>query len=271
MKESSKQLIRKVSEVNKNLSSFQLDVYSSGAAFFIFISVIPFFLIMLYIIPRLSLSQDTIIQFLFRIVPEDFKGSVGAYIRELYNQSHVILPISVISLFWSASRGIIAITKGLNKINNVEETRNYFVVRGIGILYVVILIVGVVLTTALGVFGRRFFAFISNDYEVLYDVIEWIYHYSDLILILVIFILFLFFYKVLPAKHIILRHQIPGALFSSIVWWGFTQLFSLYILNYNAFSIYGSIALIIIFLLWLYAGMYFLLIGAWINYRISLK
>lgn len=271
MREASKRLFHRLRETLRNLSSFQLDVYSSGAAFFIFISMIPFTLIVLSIIPRTSFSQAEINTLVTKFIPEDFQIAASALLRDLYYRSKTVLSLSIITLLWSSSRGIMAITKGLNRINFVEENRNYFVVRAIAILYTVLLVIGVVALIVLGVFGKRIFRMVEQNYEELHGIAITIYHYSDMIMILILFILFLFMYKFLPARHMILKEQLPGALLATVIWWGFTELFSYFILHFNAYSMYGSMAMVVILLVWIYAGIYFFFFGAWLNHRISLR
>lgn len=271
MKDSYKRLAQKYKDTIGNLSSFQLDVYSSGAAFFIFISFIPFIMIVLYIITHTSLTQPDIISFLEVYMPDDFEIIIANIINDIFSRSKVILPLSIIACIWSSSRGIMAITKGLNRINYVEETRNYFLVRFFSSLYTVLMVAGVVILITLGAFGKRIFNILTKEYDELHYIISMIFKNSDLILFVLIFLMFMFMYCVLPARHMSFLRQIPGALIASFIWIGFTRLFSYYINNYNAYSIYGSLAFIIVFLLWIYAGIYFMFIGAWINYRLSLR
>ena len=266
-----KRLAGKCGETLKNLSSFQLDVYSSGSAFFIFISIIPFIMIVISLVPYFSFTQADVITQIDRFIPDDFHVATEVLVKDLYNRSRAILPVSVIALLWSSSRGILAITKGLNRLNFVEENRNYFIVRGLAMLYTVLLVIGVVLLVFMGVFGKRIFRLVETNYPELHDMASTIYQYSDLITILVLFILFLFMYTFLPAKHMILRQQMPGALLATLVWWGFTELFSYYTLHYNAYSMYGSLSMVVIMLVWIYAGLYFFFFGAWLNHRMSLR
>ncbi len=271
MKETCRQYLQKCRKILVDLTSFQLDVYSSGAAFFIFISIIPFFLIILFIIPYISLTQSEVIAASERMIPEDFQAAAFALIRELYVRSNAILPMSIIALLWSASRGIMAITKGLNRIRGIEENRNYFIVRLIAMIYTVLLVAGVLLLIFLGVFGKRIFRLIDQYFEALRPVAAVIMQYSDITMVVVLFLLFLFMYKFLPAGRMRLKRQIPGAILATFVWWGFTKLFSDYILYYNAYSMYGSLAMVIIFMVWIYAGIYFFFIGAWMNQRLEEK
>ena len=271
MKDASKRLFNRFRETLRNLSSFQLDVYSSGAAFFIFVSLIPFTLIVLSISPRDMFSQAEISTLITKFIPEDFQVAAAALIRDLYYRSNTVLSLSIITLLWSSSRGIMAITKGLNRINFVEENRNYFVVRAIAILYTILMVIGVVVLIILGVFGKRIFRMVEQNYENMHSLAIAIYHYSDMIMILVLFFLFLFMYKFLPARHMILKEQLPGALLATLIWWGFTELFSYFILHFNAYSMYGSLAMVVILLIWIYAGLYFFFFGAWLNHRLSLR
>ena len=271
MRDASKRLFNRFRETLRNLSSFQLDVYSSGAAFFIFISMIPFALIVLSIFTRTSFSQSEINTLVTRFIPDDFQVAASALLHDLYYRSKTVLSVSIITLLWSSSRGIMAITKGLNRINFVEENRNYFVVRALAILYTLLLVIGVAALILLGVFGKRIFRMVEMNYEELHGVAITIYHYSDMIMILILFFLFLFMYKFLPARHMILKEQLPGALLATLIWWGFTELFSYFILHFNAYSMYGSMAMVVILLVWIYAGLYFFFFGAWLNHRLSLR
>ena len=59
--------------------------------------------------------------------------------------------------------------------------------------------------------------------------------------------------------------QLPGAVFSCIVWYVASWFFSQYLDNYNGFSTYGSMATIIIIMIYMYMMMYILMVGAYLN------
>ena len=52
---------------------------------------------------------------------------------------------------------------------------------------------------------------------------------------------------------------------AAVGWAGFSYLYSFYINNITNFSVYGSITLVIFFLMWMYVCFYILFIGAEIN------
>ena len=65
------------------------------------------------------------------------------------------------------------------------------------------------------------------------------------------------------------REQLPGAVCATAGWMGFSLAFSLYfsrIVGKNYSYMYGSLAAIVLLLLWLYACMCILFFGAEINY-----
>ena len=270
MKDSQKTFVQNCKKLGRTFASYQLDVYSSGASFFIFISIIPFLVVILSLLPYTPITETDLILVIGRIIPEELVPTLRAILHELFNRSRAILPISAVIALWSAARGVMAIAKGLNRINYVEETRNYFVFRLVAMLYTILFVAGVFIMMTLGVFGRRIFYMFVNNFPEIGARFFWVYDFSDTIVIAVLFLLFFFMFLILPSKRMHPRYQFPGAIFASIVWWAFTKLFSIYIMNYNAYSMYGSLTAIVIFLVWIYAGMYFMFVGAWINYRYML-
>ena len=62
----------------------------------------------------------------------------------------------------------------------------------------------------------------------------------------------------------------PGAAFASVAWLAISRLVLVYVDIFPNISImYGSLAGIVIAMLWLYFCMYFLLLGAMVNYFLS--
>jgi membrane protein len=77
--------------------------------------------------------------------------------------------------------------------------------------------------------------------------------------------LFAMIYTFVPSAKMTFVYQIPGAVFSAVVWYIFSWLFSLYVDLSGYFSVYGSIATLMIMMIWLYFCIYIFMIGAFIN------
>ncbi len=264
-------LINRFMEFMDQLKKNHVDVYSASAAFFIFVSIIPFLLVLLTLIPYTPITKSDLLSAIVELLPSEMDALGINIIDELYGKSPAILSISVVAAIWSAARGVQAITKGLNEISGIDESRNYIVMRIWSAFYTLFMIVAVVLVLVGGVFGRRIRDLAERYFYEFPVSVKAIFGYRDIIMIAVLFFLFLFFYTVLPAQKMKIRKQVPGSIFSAVGWWIFSGLFSIYTMHYNSYSMYGSLATVIIMMLWLYAGMYIMFIGAQINYCLTFR
>jgi membrane protein len=77
---------------------------------------------------------------------------------------------------------------------------------------------------------------------------------------------FMLVYMNVPNRKSKVRYEMPGAVFSTVVWLVYSWAFSFYISNFANYSAtYGSLATIVIFMLWLYWTMNIVFVGAEIN------
>ena len=77
-------------------------------------------------------------------------------------------------------------------------------------------------------------------------------------------------YSTIPQKKLSFFSVLPGSILSATGWIGFSYLFSFYIDNFSNYSAtYGSLTAIVLSMLWLYACMYIVFIGAEINQILS--
>ena len=66
------------------------------------------------------------------------------------------------------------------------------------------------------------------------------------------------------------KTQLVGAAATAVGWLGFSYVFSIYIMHYSRYSfLYGSLAAIVLLMLWVYFCVYMLLIGAELNKHID--
>lgn len=98
-------------------------------------------------------------------------------------------------------------------------------------------------------------------------VFDTLFKYGKYLCMLVFLILFfLLVYMNFPNRKSKLRYEFWGALFSTIAWLVYSWAFSFYISNFANYSItYGSLATVVIFILWLYGTMNIVFVGAEIN------
>ena len=81
---------------------------------------------------------------------------------------------------------------------------------------------------------------------------------------------FVLLYTIVPSSKQNPWQQLPGALFAAICWLLFSFGFSLYFSNFSNYSyMYGSLAAVVLLMLWLYFCICILFIGAEINTLLS--
>jgi membrane protein len=78
--------------------------------------------------------------------------------------------------------------------------------------------------------------------------------------ILFIFVVGLIFYFV-PNAKVRFRDVWVGAVLTGLLWRGALELFSAYVRDLSRFSVHGSIAAVVVFLLWVYVSAVILLYG----------
>ena len=129
-----------------------LDVYSAGSAFYLFISIIPFFVALFSIVPFTPISRQDVLG-LSSMLPSEFDILVQAVTAEAYVKSSARLWIALVIAIWSAARGIMYMTKGLNEIYDVTEKRNYLILRLWAAIYTLFIVVAIVILLVMGVFA----------------------------------------------------------------------------------------------------------------------
>ena len=118
----------------------------------------------------------------------------------------------------------------------------------------------------LGVFGNTLLTLISLRFPSTVYVTKIIIDIKNVFLTVYAVVIFTLLYRFVPGITMKLSEHIPGAVLASAGWMLYSYGFSMYIDRFNGFaSTYGSMTTMILFMLWLYFGMYITLIGAEIN------
>lgn len=262
-------MVQKLYLIGKDFSAQMkkqnISAHAASIAFFFFLSIVPMLMVLCMIIPYTPLTEENLTETVADIIPDKVEPLVESLIAEVYDKSAGSLSIAVIATLWSAAKGVMALMHGLNAVNGVEEKRNYFVVRGVACLYTVVMLVVVILSLFLNVFGNQLVNLALHRFPQLQRLAAFIMNFRFLVVWAVLILLFAAIYAYVPDDKLKLKEQIPGAAFSAVVWSIFSWGFSVYVDYSNSYGIYGSLAIIIIILLWMYFCMYIIMVGAYIN------
>lgn len=247
----------------KSLEEDHVNAYAAHAAFFIIISAFPLIMLIFNLIKFTPVTRDFLVNAADSIFPAALEPIAHSLIIELFeNTSGTAISITAILTVWSASKGVMAIIKGLNSVFDIKEKRGYFRLRLVSSLYTIVFVVGIVLSLIMMVFGNALLKMCKNHIPLLYDVAEWIISMRIIYIPVILTLLFVGLYKLVNNKKYSFLSHIPGALFSAIGWMGFSYFYSLYVDNFAGKSYaYGSLTTIVLLMLWLYICMYILFIG----------
>ncbi|MGI6096156.1 MAG: YihY/virulence factor BrkB family protein [Lachnospiraceae bacterium] len=250
----------------KRMSKDHVSAYASQAAYFVLVSIFPFLLLLMTLIPYTPLNKQEIIDAILLFIPENFQGMILGVVNEVYAKSLAVVPVTAIAALWSAGKGVQALTNGLNCIYGVEETRNFLVTRFRAILYTLIFIFAIVMTLILLVFGNGIQIRLTKYFPGLFHVLEMIIGLRTIVTLLILTVVFLLLYKFIPNQKRTIKSQLPGAIFTSMAWSLASFGFSLYFdLKGGIGNMYGSMTGILLVLLWMYICMYLIMLGAELN------
>lgn len=260
-----RKLIHDIQDFSESMSKKNISAFSANTAFFLFLSLIPMLILICSILPYTSLTEDILLEAILKYTPESVEGLVTGIVADVYSRSAGVVSVAAIGTVWSAGKGVLALMNGLNAVNDVEENRNYFVVRTVASFYTLIMVAAVILSLLLMVFGNLLVNLLLRDFPRVRLVIEFFMNFRFIFSWAVLTVIFTMLYTFVPNKKMHFFEQLTGGMFAAVVWSIFSWGFSIYVDYSNSYGIYGSLAIIIIILLWMYFCMYIIMVGAYLN------
>ena len=241
-----------------------ISAFAASTAFFLVLSIVPMLILICTIIPYTPLTEENLVRAVTEITPDRPDSLVEGLIAEVYEKSAGILSVAAITTLWSAGKGVLALMRGLNAIGGVEEDRNYFVVRLVASLYTVVMLVVLILSLFIMVFGNQLVELLLYRVPQLQILVSFLMNFRFLLVWAILTLLFSAVYAYVPNEKLAFGEQVPGAAFAAVVWSVFSWGFSLYVERTESYSIYGSLSLIVIVMVWMYFCMYIIMIGAYL-------
>lgn len=247
----------------------RIDLTALGAqlAFFFLLALFPLLIFMVTLLPYINLPEEQLFDFLLTYAPEEVYSLIESTLDEvLDSRKGGLLSIGFLATIWSASNGMNALIKSLNRSYDIEETRPFVIARGISVIFTLLLILLFIIALILPVFGKQigsvlfsYLGYESGFLEV-WGNIRWT------IPPVMIFIVFMLLYWIAPNRKLYIKSVIPGAIFATLGWILVSYAFSLYVSSFANYSAtYGSIGGIIVLMMWLYFSGIILMVGGQIN------
>lgn len=256
--------IRGICMIAKKSRENYVSAHSGHGALFIIISVFPLIILMLAMIKHTGIGEDELLELLQGLAPKAFEGIIADSVSKIFQRlGRIAVSITVLTLLWSASGFIYSITLGLNRIYKYKESRNYFLLRGISLIYTILFLILLLIIISLSMLGKSFYEGLSSSSYILAVVLNLLGKLLSFLLILFISALF---YSFIPKQKNRLLYQLPGAGVTAVCWYAFSIIYPIYLRYFSNISyIYGGLAVAILWLWWLYFSMYIFFLGAEVN------
>ena len=251
----------------QKLFELNIPVYASQASFFIVLSVFPTLVLLMGLLRYTRIDVENLTELLHGVLPTALMPSAQKLIMNTYQGTNgTVLSVSALIALWSASRGIHSLRTGLNALYDVREDRGYFYTRLLSVFYTVALLVVLVLTLVLHVFGTELLALLPWKDNPVVMFIESLVDLRFFLLLGVQTLLFTAMFIFLPNRKVRFWDAFPGAVLASIGWLVFSQLYSVYVENFAGLSaVYGSVYAVALSMLWLYCCISIVFYGGALN------
>jgi YihY family inner membrane protein len=252
---------------------FRVDNLSDWAAALTYYGVLSIFPALLVLVSLIGLAGQGTIQGLVDNLGQVAPGSVNEILRtavqnlqQNQGSAGVFALAGLGAALWSASGYVAAFMRASNAIYDVPEGRPVWktVPIRIGVTVVVMILlaasaVTVVVTGGLADRVGRLLG-IGSAAVTAWDLAKWP------VLLLVVSFLFALLYWASPNARQGFRWVTPGGILAVVVWVLVSAAFALYVANFSSYNkTYGSLAGVIVFLVWLWLSNMAILLGAELN------
>jgi membrane protein len=253
----------------KESTADNVPMLAGGVAFFAFLAIFPAIIacITLYGLVADPETVATQVRDLAAILPQQAQPIVADQLQSVSSSSAGALGfglvVSLLAALWSASSGTGNLIKAVNLAYDEDETRGFLKVRGLALLLTLGAIVFLLLTLALvAVVPVALNALaLGPAGTVITQIVRWV------LLVVVIVVALAVVYRLAPDRDAPRFAWVStGSLVAALLWIAGSVVFSLYVNNFGSYNkTYGTIAGVVVLMLWLYLTSYIVLLGAEIN------
>ena len=252
-----------------------LTLLAAALTYYGILSLFPALLVLLALLGLAGQSTiDTLLENVGAIAPSATNDVITNAVRNLQSNSSgagLAFIIGIAGALWSASGYVGGFMKASNVIYEVEEGRKFWKLKPLQIFVTVIIVLLTTLVTVAvvvsGPIAQRVGDVIGlGDTAVtVFNIAKWP------VIALIVSQIFAFLYWVSPnVKQPGYRWISPGGFLAVALWIIASGAFAFYVANFGSYSkTYGSMAAVIIFLVWLWITNLVMLLGAEFNAEVE--
>lgn len=258
--------------VRKTAREFLDDQCTDLAAALTYYSVLSLFpaavalTALLGVVGQAEESVDTVVQVLAPLVSADMLGTVEPTLRLLATSDAAgpALVVGLLAALWSASAYVGAFGRAMNRIYETEEGRPFWKLRPTMILVTLVAVVLMAAVLLMVIVSGPVAASIGNviglgeEAVLVWSIAKW-----PVLAVVVVLIVALLYYATPNVKQPKFRWLSVGALIAIAIWLLASLAFAYYVSNFSSYDkTYGSLAGVVVALLFLWLTNLALLIGA---------
>lgn len=263
-------IIKKVSDFTYKLQEDHIGEYAAQCAYYTILSFIPFIMLILTLTKYIGIDENTLFFAISQILPSNIlHETIMDVVKEVYSKSLGTITISAVFTLWSAGKGFTALCKGLDSVFKVKKEYKFMNFRLRATILTVIFIAIIMVVLLLMVFGNTINSLLIQKFNIYNNLFNIIIKFKTIVIAAFLFLMFLLMYRFIPKHKIKIKKLILGALTASVGWIVISYFFSIYVDVFKGFSImYGSLTTIVLVMMWVYACMYIILLGAEISKQV---
>lgn len=263
-----------VAILKRSVKQFQHDDITDRAAALTYFGVLALFpgvLVLVSILGMLGKSTtNKVLQNLGQVAPGAVKSFLTTVIDQVQGRAgtaSIAAIIGIIVALWSASGYVAGFMRASNAIYDVDEGRPIWKTAPVRLLttlaLVVMLVISLILVVVTGPIasqvGKAFG--ISGAAVLTWQIVKWP------VLLIIVSLMFSLLYQATPnVKQPRFRWITPGGVLAVVIWLIASGLFAVYVSFSGSYNkTYGSLATVIIFLVWLWITNIAILLGAEFN------
>ncbi len=264
--------------LKRTLREYKADNLGDLAAALTYYGVLAIFPMLIVLVSLLGLLghsvTQSLIQNLGKAAPSDARQIFTSAIQNI--QSHrstagILFVVGLVLALWSASGYIAAFMRASNIVWDVEEGRPIWTTIPLRLGVTLITVVLLTITAAAVVFTGGLAEQVGNVIGVghsavtIWDIAKW-----PVLLLVVAFILAILYWAAPNVRQPGFRWVTPGGLIAVALWVLASGAFAFYVAHFSSYNkTYGTMASVIIFLVWLWITNTVILLGAELNAEIE--
>ncbi len=258
-----------IEDMLKRFKNHRLKASSAEIAYFILLSIFPFFMVLLNLFSRFSITNPEMISEVVKLLPVELQPLIKTILLDFQIGfgSDLQLIVVVVLGIYSTSLGIQPIINSCNLAFNEEDKRSGLKLIIISLVYIISFITLIFILLITRVVGEQIFNFIY-DYFKLPKFISNIWYFvkniiAPIMIITVLYLLNCYSLSKELRKKVGFWGFLPGTILSAVLMMILSFIFSI---RSNSYTLtYGSISNVIMLIIWLYSMGTSLIIGFELN------